>query len=50
MLDRTGQERDFERLKRVVCHVPVRHLHRPHGLEQLPQIAEAILTDSQSLA
>jgi len=49
MLDRSGHERDFERLGRLVSRVPVRWVERPEGLGRLSEVAEAILSDVRTV-
>jgi hypothetical protein len=49
MLDRAGHARDFERLRRLACQLPVRQVLRPEGLDRLSETADAILGDARAL-
>lgn len=46
-LDTVGRNRDFDSLGYLAGAVPIRRIHRPDGLDHLPQLCRAILNDLQ---
>jgi hypothetical protein len=49
VLDRAGRARDFQVLGRLAVSIPLRRVHRPSGLDALPQTCAVILDDLQAI-
>ncbi len=48
-LNRTGRARDFWMLGRLAASIPLRQVHRPDRIDDLPRVCQAILDDLRTL-
>ena len=49
ILDSAGRRCEFDVLGRLAASVPIRQVHRPKGLDFLPQLCDVILADARGL-